>query len=603
MATIKPNLTRTWASGAPSGNVIDPDTTTPGKFAAGWLAEVPPFEHFNFLQQLFTQGLAHNNEQGINKWDIDTVYPINGLAKGSNGLVYEAILEQSANDPVSDDGTNWILFDTSSTTEFKTIADLKIKKTSSGKTISVKAGQSLRTLGALAIGDGGGANYYVSTTASINAFNFDLGGGFVAVLVHHGVLNSKAAGLYTDGTNASANNIILEGIKDYLQDVPIGNKPSLQLPPGEIAYNISPNWWDSGTHIFGLGPDYCVLKYSGSSRAVDVSPTSSGMGFKYGIKMSGFRVDCGANGTSGMYLVNIAHCKFSDIAIINGAANAIHWDIQLNVLNHFDTCSSPLSRYAITSSWFESFRLAASFDGANTTACTFTNIIAEGATNSGIRLIAADNNTFIGGTSESNSGRGVTIAPTVCRNNKFIDLDMESNIVQDFNDAGDSTIWDNCLSTSPSGSEISGSSRLAKITGGLYELITVSSGAIGTSIFDVFVNTNGAGGLVDNGAIDLVYRGVYDKTAGSFIHQVKDRVGLTLGASPWTYTNTSDIYENLLINGGDVSSITIDRNGNTFDVPFVSPSFTLLAPGDSAIVIYSVSPTKVWSIPQNEFRG
>ena len=110
VATVKPNLTRVWAEGAPGANVVDPDTTTPGKFDAGWLAEVPPFEHFNFLQKLFTQGLAHNNEQGINVWDTNTTYPINGLAKGSDGITYQAVLEQSANDPVSDNGTNWVRY-------------------------------------------------------------------------------------------------------------------------------------------------------------------------------------------------------------------------------------------------------------------------------------------------------------------------------------------------------------------------------------------------------------------------------------------------------------------------------------------------------------
>lgn len=101
MAIDKPDLTRVWANGAPSGNVVDPDDTTPGKFSAGWQAEVPPFEHFNFIQKLQTQGLAHINEQGIPVWDTETVYPINALVKGSDGTVYKSLSEQSGNDPVS----------------------------------------------------------------------------------------------------------------------------------------------------------------------------------------------------------------------------------------------------------------------------------------------------------------------------------------------------------------------------------------------------------------------------------------------------------------------------------------------------------------------
>jgi len=105
--TDKPNLTRVWAGTAPGGNVVDPDTVTAGKFAAGWQAEVPPFEYFNFIQKQITEGLAHINEQGIAVWDDVTTYPVGGLAKGSDGNVYKALTSQNDNDPVSDGGTNW----------------------------------------------------------------------------------------------------------------------------------------------------------------------------------------------------------------------------------------------------------------------------------------------------------------------------------------------------------------------------------------------------------------------------------------------------------------------------------------------------------------
>jgi len=106
--TDKPNLTRVWAKTAPGGNVVDPDTVTANKFTSGWQAEVPPFEYFNFIQKQITEGLAHINEQGIAVWDSVTSYPVDGLAKGSDGNVYKALTSQNNNDPVSDNGTNWI---------------------------------------------------------------------------------------------------------------------------------------------------------------------------------------------------------------------------------------------------------------------------------------------------------------------------------------------------------------------------------------------------------------------------------------------------------------------------------------------------------------
>ena len=46
--------------------------------------------------------------QGIIPWDADTTYPVDGLAKGSDGNVYKAVSEQLGNDPVGDSGSNWI---------------------------------------------------------------------------------------------------------------------------------------------------------------------------------------------------------------------------------------------------------------------------------------------------------------------------------------------------------------------------------------------------------------------------------------------------------------------------------------------------------------
>ena len=105
--TTKPDLTRVWASGAPVANVEDPDVTSPGKFSAGWAAEVPTYQNFNYLQRLMTQGLAHINETGISDWDPNTKYQVNGLSKGSDGLIYVSLSEQSNNNPISDDGSNW----------------------------------------------------------------------------------------------------------------------------------------------------------------------------------------------------------------------------------------------------------------------------------------------------------------------------------------------------------------------------------------------------------------------------------------------------------------------------------------------------------------
>lgn len=101
MSVNKPNLNRVWANGAPTGNVVDPDTTTPNKFDTGWQAEIPPFEHFNFIQKMVTQALAHINERGVPEWDSSTVYLDKALVRGSDGEIYQATEENSNSDPIS----------------------------------------------------------------------------------------------------------------------------------------------------------------------------------------------------------------------------------------------------------------------------------------------------------------------------------------------------------------------------------------------------------------------------------------------------------------------------------------------------------------------
>jgi len=599
MATSKPDLTRVWAEGAPGANIIDPDTTTPGKVNAGWLAEIPPFEHFNFLQKWFTQGLAHANEQGIMVWDAATTYPVDGLSKGSDGTVYKAILEQSGNDPVLDGGINWGTFgsDPSSSIVFDNIADMKLGTASSGQSISFLVGQLLKTQGGLAKGDQGSGQYYVSNSGSATAFDFDLGGGLTAILIHNGKVNAKQAEIHTDGTNAAANNVILEAIKDYVISITTSvGRPVILWPSGNIAYSVSPNWGHSDVTSFGCGSNLTRFTYSGSGIAWNIDPSAFDVSFRYGISHNRFLIDCGASATHGIREENIAHSKYEDVVIINGAAAAIHWEQALTVLNTYTNCGSPINRVLITSNPAECLRLSASPSKLqSSTANTFINWIAEGATGAAIRLFDADVNTFVGGTAESNTGRGVLIN-TTCRNNTFNNLDMENNTVEDFNDAGQGTVWNNCLATSTVGSTVGSLSVLSKIKGGYFETLLVDTGAIGAVLEDFNINVNGSGGLTDLG-IDTVKRNIYDKTAASILVNLKDaRTNVTVGASPFLYTNSSTQLQQILVRSGTVSQVLWGRGGDTAIVggggegANVNDQF-ILSPGDTLTVSYSVAPT------------
>ena len=83
----KPDFTYVWASG---GAIVAPNDT---KKQLGWVAEAPPFQWDNWLQNRQDQMLAHINQRGIPAWDGLTNYEAGGLSyvQGSDGKIYKSV--------------------------------------------------------------------------------------------------------------------------------------------------------------------------------------------------------------------------------------------------------------------------------------------------------------------------------------------------------------------------------------------------------------------------------------------------------------------------------------------------------------------------------
>ena len=101
----KPDFTYVWASG---GAVVAPNDT---KKQLGWVAEAPPFQYDNWLQNRQDQMLAHINQRGIPAWDGLTNYEAGGLSyvQGSDGKVYKSVAASGPSSVVSNpttDGTD-----------------------------------------------------------------------------------------------------------------------------------------------------------------------------------------------------------------------------------------------------------------------------------------------------------------------------------------------------------------------------------------------------------------------------------------------------------------------------------------------------------------
>lgn len=284
----------------------------------------------------------------------------------------------------------------------------------------------------------------------------------------------------------------------------------------------------------------------------------------------------------------------------------------------------------------------------------------------GMRLVAADQITVLGGTPESNTIYGLTIN-TNCRWNTFKDVGFESvDGTADIVDlGGDSTTLENCYSAKAAIFQ----GRNAKIDGGMYERIQIDASAIGTHVERCEINhvRSGSGGYFDSGAattwskiwggdvtasfatsvmtvtavgagtilkVGQVIRatGVADGTtiaslgtgtggAGTYnlstspgtlssravqtvanIYPLKDRVSITVGASPFLWENETGQYVDVVMQTGTVSEVLIYRNGSTFVASTAIPGRHQLAPSDKIRVEYSVTPLMSY-LPQNGFQG
>ena len=67
---------------------------------------------------------------------------------------------------------------------------------------------------------------------------------------------------------------------------------------------------------------------------------------------------------------------------------------------------------------------------------------------------------------------------------------------------------------------------------------------------------------------------------------------VTVGASPYTYSNTSSSNQQLFIQGGTVSAIAFNPNGGTgISLSGLTDNVLVVRPGDTVTVTYTAAPT------------
>ena len=100
--TNQVNLDLVWAV---AGGVLDPGDA---KYTGGWIAEIPTYQNFNFVTQVATQNILALAERDSFVWQTEIAYKAGAKVTGSDGKIYHALTDNTAQDPVLDTlNNNW----------------------------------------------------------------------------------------------------------------------------------------------------------------------------------------------------------------------------------------------------------------------------------------------------------------------------------------------------------------------------------------------------------------------------------------------------------------------------------------------------------------
>lgn len=249
MALItKPNFTYVWASG---GDVVAPNDA---KKQLGWVAEAPPFQYDNWLQNRQDQMLAHINQRGIPAWDGLTNYEAGGLSyvQGSDGKVYKSVAASGPSTTVQDPTTD--VTDTYWTVAFADVGafltqaagDTRYAQRSNNLSDLTNASTARTNLGAAPLASPAFTGTPTTPTAATATNTTQIAStAFVQAQIASSVpaASETVAGRVELATNAEVN--ALTDDQRAVTPLKLGN--GIAFSNGVVSYRKTPDWLDGGT--------------------------------------------------------------------------------------------------------------------------------------------------------------------------------------------------------------------------------------------------------------------------------------------------------------------------------------------------------------------
>lgn len=370
----------------------------------------------------------------------------------------------------------------------------------------------------------------------------------------------------------------------------------LVFPAGRYKSSQTISFDYPGLSVRGDGKLNSIIYYTGAGVAVqftDANPNHNEYAFGGEIKDIG--IEGNPNSTT---LLLVSYVNHFEAASINLKESSTTLGVGLQVLGsvcgHFKDIVCSTNEQAMASRPQNGIVVSDAIRNgisARATGNKFDHMIIEGMIGDGVQIVNADGCVFVGGTSENNSGNGVTISG---RMNTFLGVSFEKGNPKGFADIYDNGFGNRFIGCySNNLVYVDGGAQFHELTGGYHQSIQVVGDF--ATVRDLKYSFFEAGGtFLPSG--NTSHRNIFNANVGALVFVKKAPVGLTLTGSPFTYTNGSGLDEEVIIRGGTVTQIVFDRDGPVTTLP-VSGMFRL-APQDKLIISYdSADPPTVVRVP------
>ena len=362
-------------------------------------------------------------------------------------------------------------------------------------------------------------------------------------------------------------------------------KRKLIFPSGRYKYTISPNWAIEDAEIQADGEVY--LRYAGTGNAVicDGGSTGGVFNFKMG-HTNKFIVEGPATSQNGVYgraLLQGCHIGFR----ITGAGTTYSGcRIEFAVCAKFDIiCSSNGNGYAWYSKPAFGLYLTNRLITEPTSYCTFNTPILELTSGTGLYIDQAYGNVFIGGTAEQNASVGIYLTANA-HENKFYGIDCEANTDHDVYCLGYHNYFYGLDTLAHF--DFAGTAVNNYMIGGTHGAISIAATCANNVISGVGYNrANNGAAITDLTGGKTRLRDNINIGAGRVENAPPvNGIPVTIGASPFVFTNASVNQVDVVTTGTGINSISIVRNGNITPVSS-TPCMITLSPADGLQLNYT----------------